>query len=350
MEVSEQISEPKELKFRAFEFCPDADKILILDADTIIRSDCPSIFQYDNAAVLSSQSGLDDVSSDHDYNLICKKYPRLKMNSINSGILLLSKKNCRILDTAFDIHKTVSGRIGVDQAPLNYALSKASLTLLDYSWNYRGPAFPEPMQAYIYHFAGQGVNRYIRYGGMSWFHSTIKDRTQFPTLLKDYSIGAEIGVHRGLFSETILRQWQGHLYLIDLWKHQSPEIYQSTTCNQSDKIQEQVYQEAMARTCILPGKSTVIREDSAHAASIVGKLDFVYIDANHSFEATLADLESYYPLVKPGGLIAGHDFLDGMIGGCNFGVKKAVFEFLKDKPYSLYVTNEQFPTWYFYKE
>ena len=50
--------------------------------------------------------------------------------------------------------------------------------------------------------------------------------------------------------------------------------------------------------------------------------DFVYIDADHSYEAVRADLEVWWPKLKPGGLFAGHDY------DLKFsGVKTAVDEF-----------------------
>lgn len=36
-------------------------------------------------------------------------------------------------------------------------------------------------------------------------------------------------------------------------------------------------------------------------------LDFVWLDAAHDPESVLADLEAWYPLVKPGGILGGHD-------------------------------------------
>ena len=38
-----------------------------------------------------------------------------------------------------------------------------------------------------------------------------------------------------------------------------------------------------------------------------GWLDFLWIDADHSYEGTRKDFEAYGPLVKPGGIIALHD-------------------------------------------
>jgi len=39
-----------------------------------------------------------------------------------------------------------------------------------------------------------------------------------------------------------------------------------------------------------------------------GYFDFVFIDANHEYEAVKADITAYLPKVKPGGVLAGHDY------------------------------------------
>lgn len=58
-------------------------------------------------------------------------------------------------------------------------------------------------------------------------------------------------------------------------------------------------------------------------STIKEKLDFVYVDGVHSYEQCFKDLCNYYPLVKAGGFIGGHDF----IRICEADVIKAVFEF-----------------------
>lgn len=37
-------------------------------------------------------------------------------------------------------------------------------------------------------------------------------------------------------------------------------------------------------------------------------LDFLFVDASHSYDAVLADLNAWVPKVRPGGWIAGHDY------------------------------------------
>lgn len=51
-------------------------------------------------------------------------------------------------------------------------------------------------------------------------------------------------------------------------------------------------------------------------------LDWVYIDADHHYEPVCRDIDAWLPKVKPGGVIAGHDYSDYP----GFGVIRAVSE------------------------
>src|SRR4051812_37720157 len=55
-----------------------------------------------------------------------------------------------------------------------------------------------------------------------------------------------------------------------------------------------------------------------------GTVDFVFIDGDHSYDACKADIEAWTPFVKPGGVIAFHDF-----GSRADGVTRAIFEAIK---------------------
>lgn len=69
---------------------------------------------------------------------------------------------------------------------------------------------------------------------------------------------------------------------------------------------------------------TKLKMTSIEAASRFpdGYFGLVYIDACHQFEAVCEDINAWLPKVKPGGVLAGHDYLS--FGG----VKKAVDELL----------------------
>ncbi len=59
--------------------------------------------------------------------------------------------------------------------------------------------------------------------------------------------------------------------------------------------------------------------------------DLIYIDADHSFEGCLRDIEDWYPKVKKGGFLLGDDYriYEGRRPGIKFGVIEAVNEFAK---------------------
>ena len=75
-------------------------------------------------------------------------------------------------------------------------------------------------------------------------------------------------------------------------------------------------------------------------------LDFVYVDGNHDYDFVKNDIENYYPLLKKGGVMGGHDFYNGFAKTHN-GVINAVTQFSVSNNIQLFV--EQ-PDWWFYKE
>jgi predicted O-methyltransferase YrrM len=48
----------------------------------------------------------------------------------------------------------------------------------------------------------------------------------------------------------------------------------------------------------------------AQVRSLVGSLDFLFIDGDHTYEGVKRDFEMYAPLVRPGGVIALHDICE----------------------------------------
>lgn len=75
-----------------------------------------------------------------------------------------------------------------------------------------------------------------------------------------------------------------------------------------------------------------VRKKSTEAASLYEDqtIDFIWIDADHNFDHVTADINVWYPKLKVGGMIAGHDFaINHPVSRC--GVVKAVLEFFKDK-------------------
>lgn len=61
--------------------------------------------------------------------------------------------------------------------------------------------------------------------------------------------------------------------------------------------------EGLEKVTFVQGYSDACAEDFADAS-----LDLVFVDADHSEEWVLRDLSAWLPKVKPGGVIAGHDY------------------------------------------
>jgi hypothetical protein len=75
-------------------------------------------------------------------------------------------------------------------------------------------------------------------------------------------------------------------------------------------------------------RSRLLRMPSTEAAGLIadGSQDFVFIDADHRYEAVRDDLAAWLPKVRLGGLICGHDYSNGFPG-----VNRAVSEQLRGR-------------------
>lgn len=64
--------------------------------------------------------------------------------------------------------------------------------------------------------------------------------------------------------------------------------------------------------------------------------DFIYIDADHTYEACLQDIKDWYPKVKSGKFLFGDDYRTLTFRGVKFGVIEAVNKFAKDNNIKFY--------------
>ena len=157
--------------------------------------------------------------------------------------------------------------------------------------------------------------------------------------------GAEIGVRKGEFSELILSRWSGkQLLSIDPWMSDDPERYRDIS-NVSGEDHERYFAEAQGRLRAFGGRSWIWRLKSDEAAPHVeeGSLDFVYLDARHDAASVTRDLELWWPKVRPGGVISGHDYLDGELPEGTFGVKSAVDRFFGALDLPIHTTDADWP-------
>jgi|688.fasta_scaffold70176_8 hypothetical protein len=120
--------------------------------------------------------------------------------------------------------------------------------------------------------------------------------------------GAEIGCAFGGYARTLLAKWKGtKLYMVDPWQQQDNEVYREKT--NRDNPFEGWYREVLGLAARDP-RVVVLRHFSVEGAKQVpdDSLDFAYIDGNHSYKAVLEDMDAWWPKVRKGGLLCGHDF------------------------------------------
>ena len=130
---------------------------------------------------------------------------------------------------------------------------------------------------------------------------------------------AEIGVNCGDFSELILKIVEPErLHLIDIWNSAMyPESLWKEVC-------------AKFREPVNDGKVWIHRKFSIEAADDFENdyFDWIYLDADHSYDSVSGELAKYAPKIKHDGIIAGHDYTQGHWEElCKYGVIEAVHEF-----------------------
>jgi hypothetical protein len=171
-----------------------------------------------------------------------------------------------------------------------------------------------------------------------------RHKPEFLQCLPKNGIIAEIGVEKGNYSSILLHYLNpAKFYLIDCWEQQDPLIYGDRK-NLATEIQEKIYQKIQAHFGSDP-RVEILRTYSEKAAEQFKEefFDLIYIDANHSYEAVKQDIAAWWPKLKKGGILAGHDYLIFE----PFGVVPAVNEFLHAQGlyFSALTTEDYFESW-----
>lgn len=178
---------------------------------------------------------------------------------------------------------------------------------------------------------------------MHHFYQTIgEDWFTYPNLYsemvqnaKDGSKFVEVGAWKGrsasFMAVEILNSQKRILFdVVDTWKGSAEHMGQPILQNDG------LYFEFLKN--IEPVNEVIkpIRMPSLEAAQNYpdNSLDFVFIDASHEYEDVIADLAAWYPKVKIGGVLAGHDYPTWE------GVTRAVNDFFDQIERPFISTNE----------
>lgn len=139
-------------------------------------------------------------------------------------------------------------------------------------------------------------------------------------------VGAEIGVHRGKTSATLLaRRPLLTLYMVDYWG-----LLEGIPPPEG-RYGEDIYREAMDETRFAVDRRVIVPLLSPEAASEVPDgLDFVFVDAGHTYGECRDDLRAWWPKINPDGYLFGHDIDNPNPEHAHWGVRRAVEEFSQD--------------------
>lgn len=161
--------------------------------------------------------------------------------------------------------------------------------------------------------------------GENWFTYP----TLYSTMVEKYpskSHFVEVGTWKGMSAaymavEIINSNKDIKFDCIDIWG------YLDSQSDIPEDSFENLYEIFLENISPVKHMITLIRELSWDGAKHYkdNSLDFVFIDAAHDYESVKKDIKAWFPKVKDGGTIAGHDY-----AWCD-DVKKAVHEFFEGK-------------------
>ncbi len=128
--------------------------------------------------------------------------------------------------------------------------------------------------------------------------------------------GAEVGVWKAETSRWLLSQCGNlSLTLIDQW---SPEPFKidrnkfSAMAKQNNRpdVWAAWEREARANVAEFGERVRIVKQDFRAAAEAIepASLDFVFLDAAHSYQDTMQQMLAYTLRVRPGGLVCVHDY------------------------------------------
>ena len=156
--------------------------------------------------------------------------------------------------------------------------------------------------------------------------STMKTRRELIAWLAGREVagaGVEVGVHRGEFAAEILELWPGEYIGVD---HYQPDYDPEDPAAKGDREADKAAAKAIiekrpnARLLVCSSASAAVMLRTAKKP-----VAWVYIDACHRFQDVLEDLFWWHSVVVPGGIVAGHDIVNGSMWTSD--VMRAVVDF-----------------------
>lgn len=123
-------------------------------------------------------------------------------------------------------------------------------------------------------------------------------------------VAVEIGTDKGVFAAELLQRWKGQLLIcVDPWED-LPDY--SGPLAGRPRFPDLLL--CCATLAAFPGRVQLLQMRSDQAArhgqleQVAGRIDFVYLDGNHAYSFVHSEIETFWPLLASGGILAGHDW------------------------------------------
>jgi hypothetical protein len=164
---------------------------------------------------------------------------------------------------------------------------------------------------------------------IQYLRRRIISKHHIPSVIKHYKYKtiAEVGVYVGVFFQKLIAPPSVFkAYAVDLWeKYPQSDIGGHFTWDFTVPTLTKLRLDFQAK--YKDDRRVIIRHmSSVEAASTIpdGELDLCFIDAGHDYASIHADLYAWWPKVRRGGLICGHDYRNP-----KWGVRTAVDEYVQ---------------------
>ena len=163
--------------------------------------------------------------------------------------------------------------------------------------------------------------------------SEIQKKNQISNALLKLNLNGnicEIGVRNGNNFSNLYLCNPNKIVAVDIWS-EIPGKPEFNDANYKQKELDKQYNDFHANWANKKNV-VIIRDFSIKAAKKFSDkyFDFIYIDAAHTYEEVLKDLIAWYPKLKIGGILSGHDYIqwEKKSRGTYFGVYRAVNQFV----------------------
>jgi predicted O-methyltransferase YrrM len=172
-----------------------------------------------------------------------------------------------------------------------------------------------------------------------YIHGWFDFQTLYTKMVEDHStnshfveVGAFYGKSAAYMAVEIANSGKNIKFdVVDTWRG-SPEHQENAWDYQPEMVDDTAFETFKQNLKPAEGYYNPVKLPSTEAAKLYedNSLDFVFIDAAHEYESVKSDIEAWYPKVKSGGFIGGHDYVPGQ-----YGVYRAVDERF-DKDFELH--------------